>query len=141
MGLLRRLFKGKNERKEPKEHRDILEELCGEDVALYEALSTTLLLNPEEAVNEGINNIVKRARLFERKRDFVKARIEYSLAIGVAMYEGKPNLVRRFSKKCAEIDKNYKFRKNFEFLAVKENAEKAAKIAKEYYAQTTPSLS
>jgi hypothetical protein len=140
MRFLTELFKRKKTEKEEKKseltQKSLLEELCGENTELYEALSTTMLLNPRQASREGIGAIVEKAKGFEENGDFTRARIEYGLAGGIALYEAKADLVRKYFRKCAEIDPNYRYRKNFEFFDQEENAERAVKIAQEYYART-----
>jgi len=119
------------------EEKTLLEELCKGDNQLLRAMSRTLLLNLEMTKKAGeVDARIESAQEFEKKQDFLKARIEYQVAGELALYEGNTAQVQKFFKKAAEVDPTYPNKDAFEFLAKKENAEKAVAIAKEYYART-----
>jgi len=118
------------------QEKTLLEQLCGQDSELYEALSTTILLNPALALEEGIDSYVKKATEFEEKGNSLRARIMYQVAGQLALYEGKTDQVQTFFKKCAETETNPEMKKVFEFYTKKKNLDKAVKVAKEYYART-----
>ena len=112
----------------------LLTELCKGDNELCNALSRTLLLNIESTKRGGgIDARVEKAQEYEKAKDFVRARAEYQVAGELAMYEGKATNVQKFFKKAAEVDPSNSFKNIFEFLAKKENAEKAVAVAHEYY--------
>lgn len=118
------------------EPETLLEELCGGNKELHEALSRTLLLNPEMTVKDGIDLHVKKAREFEENQKPTNARIEYQLAGQIALYEGKLPQVQRLFKKAAETEPDSPYKKAFEYFGKKENAERAIAVAREFYAKT-----
>jgi len=144
MGLLDR-FRGKKEVEETEEkplesfEKSLLEELCGDDTKLLHALSHTVLLDPKRLLEEGIESHVKQAEELEEKKDLLRARIHYHAAGEIALYEGKLEQAREFFKKCAELESNPEYKKVFSYYSRKPNAEKALKVAQEYYAQTMKS--
>lgn len=131
------IFGRKKEPEEKKvEEKTLLEELCKGDNELYRALSKTLLLNPELTKKAGeMDARVERAQEYEKNKDYVRARVEYQVAGQLALFEGKKAEAQKFFKKAAEIDPAYPDKSIFEFLAKKENAEKAITVAQEYYAR------
>jgi len=144
MGLLNR-FRGKKEVEKTKEKplksvgKSLLDELCGGDTELYHAVSHTVLLDPQRLLEEGIESHVKQAEESEKKKDLLRARIHYQAAGEIALYEGKLEQAREFFKKCAELESNSEYKKVFSYYSRKSNAEKALKVAQEYYAQTMKS--
>jgi hypothetical protein len=137
LGIFKRRKKeteGKIEKKI--EEKTLLEELCKGDNELYSALSRTLLLNPETTKKSGeMDARVEKAQEYEKNKDYLRARITYQVAAELALFEGKAAQVQKLFKKAAEIDPAYLNRSIFEFLAKKENAEKAIAVAQEYYAR------
>ena len=136
------IFKKKKEAKKTEEAKatqskdTLLAELCKGDNELYNALSRTLLVNVESAKRGGgMDARVEKAQEYEKNKDFARARVEYQVAGELALYEGKVTNVQKFFKKTAEVDPSSPFKNVFEFLAKKENAEKAVAIAKEYYSR------
>jgi len=119
------------------EEKTLLEDLCKGDNELYTALSRFLLLNPEMTRGAGeIDARIEKAQDYEKNKDYVRARIEYQVAGELALYEGKTAQVQKLFQKAAEADPNYPNRNIFEYLAKKENVEKAIAVAKEFYART-----
>jgi len=117
--------------------KTLLEDLCKGDTELYNALSRTLLLNPEMTKNAGeIDARAGKAQEYENNKDFVKARIEFQVAGELALYEGKTAQVQKWFKKAAEVDPAYPNKNVFDYLAKKENADKAITVAQEYYAHS-----
>jgi len=140
-GIFKRKEKEEKETKETKKKEEaagqkdtVLAELCKGDDELYNALSRTLLLNIENTMSSGgIDTRVEKAQEYEKNKDFVRARVEYQVAGELALHEGKAANVQKFFKKAAEVDPSNPFKNVFEFLAKKENAEKAVAVAQEYY--------
>jgi len=126
----------KVERKARPPEKTLLEQLCGEDSELYEVLSRTMLTDPSQALQEGIDLYLQKAAGFEEKGNLLRARILYSTAGQIALYEGKADQVQTFFKKCAQTETNPEMKKIYEFYTNKKNLDKALKIAKEYYART-----
>lgn len=135
-GIFRRKEKAKKAAtKQIPEQKTLLEDMCGKDKELYEALSRSILLNPETAAKEGVNSYVDKAEEFEKAGNHVKARIAYQAAGEISLYEGKLSQVQKFFKKAAEVDPKSPFKKMFDFYSKKENAERAMGIAREFYAK------
>jgi tetratricopeptide (TPR) repeat protein len=133
----------KKEKEEKKEaatpqpvQKTLLEGLCGDDKELYEVVITTILLNPEMTVKEGVNSYLEKAKEYEKAKDYMKARIAYQVAGEISLYEGKLSQAQDFFKKAAEVDLDYAYRKVFEYFSKKEKAEKVLAIAQEFYAKT-----
>jgi tetratricopeptide (TPR) repeat protein len=127
----------KETRRGPKtERKTLLEELCGTNKELYEALSRTLLLDPEHMVKEGIEPHIQKAEEYEKAQNTMNARIEYQVAGQIALHDGKLPQVQKYFKKAAEIEPNSAYTKAFEYFGKKENAEKAIAIAQEFYAKS-----
>jgi len=116
--------------------KTLLEELCGDDRKLYEVLSKTTLLNPEMTAREGINTYFEKAQEYEKAGDHVRARVAYQTAGEISLYEGKLTQAQKFFNKALEVDPKSPYKSVFEFYAHKENAEKALKVAREFYART-----
>jgi tetratricopeptide (TPR) repeat protein len=116
--------------------KTLLEELCGGNDELYQALSRTILLNPRLTAKEGIDSHVDKAQEHEKNGDNIRARIEYQVAGELAIYEEKLAQAQKFFKKAAEADPNSENRKVFEYLSKKENAERALAVAQEFYSKT-----
>ena len=116
--------------------KTLLEELCGGNDELYQALSRTILLNPRLTAKEGIDSHVDKAQEHEKIGDNIRARIEYQVAGELALYEEELAQAQKFFKKAAEADPNFENRKVFEYLSKKENAERALAVAQEFYSKT-----
>ena len=114
----------------------LLDSLCGGDKQLLQTLNRTLLLNPEQAVKEGIDYHTEKAQTYEKDKKPRNARIEYQVAGEIALFEGKLQQVQKLFQKAAEAEPDYEFKKAFEYFNKKENAEKAIAIAQEFYTKT-----
>jgi len=139
LGFFKRKKKEEQEKAKPEE-KTLLEQLCGEDSELYEALSRTTLLNPSQALEQGIESYVRQAKEFEERGNPLRARIMYQMAGQIALHEGKTDQVQEFFKKCAETETNPEMKKAYEFYTTKKNLSKAVTTAKEYYAKTSVTM-
>lgn len=113
--------------------KTLLDELSGGNTELHEALSRTLLLNPETLVKDGADFYANKAQEHEEAQNLRDARIAYQVAGEIAMYEGKMAQVQKFFKKAAEVDPECPYKNAFEYLSKKENAERAIAVAREFY--------
>jgi len=111
----------------------LLEELCKGDVELLYALNHTVLLDPQRLCEEGIDSYVEKAKEFEKKKNLLRARINYQAAAEIALYKGKLAQTQKFFKKCEELESNPEYKKIFGYFSNNRNAEKALRIAREYY--------
>jgi len=141
LGFFRRKKETEGKKKKTTEPatESLLEELCKGDTELLSVLTHTVLLDPSRLYDEGIDYYIEKAQEFEEEKDFIRARINYQAAGEIALYKGKLAQVQKFFKKCAELESNPEYKKLFTFFSKKTNAEKALKIAQEYYAQTVQS--
>ncbi|MFQ6065353.1 MAG: hypothetical protein ACE5L6_07740 [Candidatus Bathyarchaeia archaeon] len=132
MGLLNRFRKKKaeeeiREKKEEKEEISDLERICKGDKEVYEALRTTMLLDPRK-VEVPLKEAAKRAKDFEKQKDRIRAKTWYEVAGGLAIYEGDVDKVKEYFSKCAELSPD----SNYTILKI---PEKAVSKALEYYKQ------
>ena len=119
------------------EPKSLLDELCKNDKELREALSRALLLNPESIIEESMESHVQKAEEYENNQKTTNARIEYQVAGQIALHDGKLPQTQKYFKKAAEIEPDSPYKKAFEYLSKKENAEKAIAVAQEFYSKTT----
>lgn len=129
MGLLDKFRRKKKEEKkinvESEKSSTELEEFLGGDPETYKALSNTLFLDPRK-IGESMDEAVKEAQKSEKAQDFVKAKVWYEIAGGLAIYEGDAKKVKQYFGKCKEISPET------EYPILKKPEEAIAK-AKEYY--------
>jgi len=125
MGLLDRFRKKKKPVAEIVRPITDLEQLCGDDKETYEALIDTMFLNPKK-IGTSMKEAAENAKKFEKERDFVKAKLWYEIAGGLAIYEGNVKKVLEYFSKCEEISPGKKYR-------ILKNPEKAVAKAQEYY--------
>lgn len=143
LGFFRRKEKGTTETKKETqetltaEPKNLLDELCKNDKELREALSRALLLNPESIIEEGMESHAQKAEEYENNQKTTNARIEYQVAGQIALHDGKLPQAQKYFKKAAEIEPDSPYKKAFEYLSKKENAEKAIAVAQGFYSKTT----
>ena len=127
MGILDRFRKKKKggkpaeEAKKPTE----LEMLCGDDKEMYEALSNTMFLDPKK-IGTSMKEAEGKAKESEKSGDLIKARMNYEIAGGLAIYEGNVKKVVKFFSEIEKISPDTKY-------PILKNPEKAIAKAKEYY--------
>jgi len=102
-----------------------LEEICGEDKEVYEALFETMYLDPRK-VRYTIDQAVERAKEFEKQNNAHRARVFYDIAGGLAIYEGNVAKIKSFFSKSAKLNPDYPY----PILTV---TDKAVAKAKEFY--------
>jgi len=102
-----------------------LEQLCEDDKETYEALTNTMLLDPTR-IDVSMKDAVKNASNFEKAKDYVRAKLWYEIAGGLAIYEGDTAKVKKFFGKCEKISPETKY-------SILKNPEKAVAKAQEYY--------
>lgn len=115
--------------------RKICFEQFGNDEQLYEAVSFTVSPDPSDLAKKETKYYLELANKYEKgaNRNPRIAGAYYWNAGRVAMYEGKLDLARECFLKYADLNPKSPFVKNFRFYGKKENAEKAMKVAQEYY--------
>lgn len=101
-----------------------LEQLCGDDKEIYEALTDTLFLDPRK-IGVSMKEAAENAKKSEKEDDVVKARFWYEIAGGLALYEGNAKKVVEFFSECEKHSPDK--------CHILKNPEKALAIAQEYY--------
>ena len=127
LGLLDRFRKKKKIDVETAKIISELEQLCGDDKETYEALLNTMFLDPRK-VGTSMKEAAENAKKFEKAKDFVKARMWYEIAGGLAIYEGNVKKVVEFFSEIEKISPDTKY-------TILKNPEKAVAKAQEYYKQ------
>ena len=102
-----------------------LEEFCGDDKEVYQALFNTMFLDPRKT-GTSIEEAVQKAKDFEGQKDSVKARVWYEIAGGLAIYENNPKKVVEYFTKLQELSPG-------ETYFILKIPEKAVSKAQEYY--------
>ena len=134
LGLLDR-FRKKEKKIEVETKNTIteLEQLCGDDKETYKALHHTMFLDPRKP-GTSMKEAADNAKKFEKAKDFVKARMWYEIAGGLAIYEGNVKKVVEFFSEIEKISPDTKYTTYLERGLLK-NPEKAVAKAQEYYKQ------
>ncbi len=138
MSLLKKLFGKKEEKKEVRRERKeeevkktLLEELCGEDQELYNALRW-VNLDPR---GKDPKDYEEKAKALEKDGKLIDARINYWTAGSVYLYEGKAEAAMRCFSKCAELHSKIfdgARHEAFEYLKRREGVDKAIPVLKAY---------
>jgi tetratricopeptide (TPR) repeat protein len=118
--------------------RKVCLDLFGDDKQLCDAVSFTVSADPTTLIQAGANHYVELAKSYEKGKD-PNPRIagaHYWNAGRVAMFEGNLDLARECFLKYAELNPDSPFVDHFKFYKKKESAEKALKVAQEYYKKT-----
>jgi len=102
-----------------------LEQICGDDKETYEALLNTMFLDPAK-IGISMKEAAENAKKSEKEKDFLKARIWYEIAGGLAIYEGNVKKVEEFFNECKKISPDRKYQ-------ILKNPEKAVAKAQEFY--------
>jgi hypothetical protein len=128
LGLLDR-FRKKEKKIEVETKNTIteLEQLCGDDKETYEALHHTMFLDPRKP-GTSMKEAADNAKKSEKAKDFVKARMWYEIAGGLAIYEGNVKKVVEFFSEIEKISPDTKY-------TILKNPEKTVAKAQEYYKQ------
>ena len=133
MGLLDRFRKKKKVDVvvEAKKTITELEQLCGDDKETYEALHHTMFLDPRK-VGTSMKEAATNAKEYEKGEDFIKARLWYEIAGGLAIYEGNVIKVIEYFGELQKILRE-KLSQSGEYPILK-IPEKAVAKAQEFYA-------
>lgn len=98
--------------------------LAGNDVETYEALSSTMFLDPRK-IETSMKQAVENAKRSEKDGDLPRAGMWYEVAGGLALYEGNvKKVIENYTDAERVTGRKYKILKN---------PEKAVAVAKEYY--------
>jgi hypothetical protein len=103
-----------------------LEQICGTDKEVYEALFPVMFLDPRK-VDVTVKQAVDNAKKAEKEKDIPKARMWYEVAGGLAIYEGNTKKVVEHYGEAARV--------TGEKYLILDNADKAVAKAQEYYKQ------
>ncbi|MGQ9624598.1 MAG: hypothetical protein ACUVT9_04425 [Candidatus Bathycorpusculaceae bacterium] len=128
MGLLD-IFRKKKEKEEkeiePEKTMTELEQICGDDKEIYEALIDTMFLDPTK-MGTTMKEAAEKAKEFLKGKDLIKARLWFRIAGGLAIYEGNVKKVAEYFSECQKISPDEK-------CLILKNPEKAVAKAQEYY--------
>ena len=108
MGILDRLKRKKQQEKietvqaESKKSFTELQEFLGSDQETYKALSTSMFLDPRK-INVQMNEAAENAKTLENERDFVRSKVWYEIAGGLAIYKGNVKKVTEYFTKLSSI--------------------------------------
>jgi hypothetical protein len=126
LGLLDRFRKKKKKEEEPNARAITeLEQLCGDDKETYEALLDTIFLDPRK-IEVSMGDAAKKAKEFEKAKDFLRAKLWYKIAGGLAVYEGDVKKVTKYFGECEKLAPETEY-------PILKNPEKAVTKAQEYY--------
>jgi hypothetical protein len=125
LGRLDGLRRKKKEEQKPMETHCTLGKICGDDKEVYDALRETMLLQPQ-TMQESIEELIQKAKDFEKAGDLTRAKVCYQKAGGLAIYEGDVAKVKQCFARCKELSP----KQNFKILEV---TERAVLKAQEYY--------
>jgi len=127
VGKLNKIRRKKKEEITPTKKMSPLEELCGDDKETYEALFKTMFLDPRKT-GTTLKEAAENAKKSEKAKDFVKARVWYEIAGGLAIYEGDVKKVVEFFSASEKLSPSTKY-------GILKDPEKAVAKAQEYYKQ------
>ncbi len=115
--------------------RRICAEMFEGEKELCEAVNFTVSPDPENLVKTGVKRYLELGEKYEegKAKNPTIAAANYWNAGRVAMFNGDVELARQCFHKCAELNPDSPYVKHFTFYKKKENAEKAMKVAQEYY--------
>lgn len=101
-----------------------LEQLCGNDKQIYEALHHVMFLDPRK-VETPLKQAIEKAKSYEKGEDLGRARIWYDVAGGLAIYEGN-------AKKVVELFSESERLSGMKY-PILSNTERAVTKAQEFY--------
>jgi hypothetical protein len=124
---LQRLRRRREERKSDVEHEQKvseLEQLTGNDKETYEALCSTMFLDPRK-IEISLKQAADNAEKSEKDGDMARAGMWYEVAGGLAIYEGNvKKVIEHFTDAARVTGRQY---------VILKNPEKAVAVAQEYY--------
>ena len=127
---LARLFrrgKEKNKAGTPAERKlTALEQICGSDKEVYEALRRVMFLDPRK-IDVTVKQAADNAKKAEREKDITRARMWYEVAGGLSIYEGDVKKVAEYFGQAERV--------SGEKYPILNNTDKAVVKAQEYYKQ------
>ena len=103
-----------------------LEQICGTDKEVYEALHPVMFLDPRK-VDVTMKQAVDNAKKAEKEKDISRARMWYEVAGGLAIYEANVKKVVEYYSEAERV--------TGEKYLILNNADKAVAKAQEYYKQ------
>jgi hypothetical protein len=121
-------FKRRREEKksdvEPAKKVSELEELTGNDKETYEALRSTMFLDPRK-IETSLKQAAENAKKSEKDGDMARAGMWYEVAGGLAIYEGNvKKVIEHYTDAARVTGRQY---------VILKNPEKAVAVAQEFY--------
>ncbi len=113
-------------------------DMFGDDQKLCDSVNFTVSPDPSVLAKSGVSYYVELAEKYEKgtNKNPLIAGANYWNAGRVAIYEGNLEQAREYFLKYAELNPDSPFVKHFEYYSDKKNAEKAMRVAQEYYKKT-----
>lgn len=120
-------FRGRKEKKSKVEHEgnvSELEQLTGNDKETYEALCSTMFLDPRK-IETSLEQAADNAEKSEKDGDMARAGMWYEVAGGLAIYEGNvKKVIEHYTDAARVTGRQY---------VILKNPKKAVAVAQEYY--------
>jgi len=125
--LLRRKKKEKKfEEQGQRVEKTKLEEICGNDKEVCEALWHTLFYDPTK-IKTTMEEAAKTAANFEKSEENRRARVWYHIAGGLALWKGDASKVKQYFGKCEKLAPD------MDYGMITKIPEKAVEKAQEFY--------
>lgn len=124
MQRFRRRKEEKQSGVEPDKNVSQLEQLTGNDKETYEALCSTMFLDPRK-IETSLEQAADNAKKSEKDGDMARAGMWYEVAGGLAIYEGNvKKVVEHYTDAARVTGRQY---------VILKNPEKAVAVAQEFY--------
>ena len=105
-----------------------LQELSGNNTALYTALARLLFLDPKK-ISAPLETHLTEAQDYETKGEKLRAELAYRIAGAIALYKGDADAVQRYFTKALALANSSRP----EYKMLTEHSSDAVAIAKRYY--------
>ncbi|UCH31990.1 MAG: hypothetical protein JSV05_00935 [Candidatus Bathyarchaeota archaeon] len=125
-GLFKRKKKEEKIEKQVEIEKTSLENICGDDSEVCQALWHTMFLEPQK-IDVTLEEAIKKATEFEKQKQTRKARIWYHVAGGLALWKGDVTKVKQYFGKCEKLAPE------MDYGLIMKIPEKAVAKAQEYY--------
>jgi hypothetical protein len=116
----------KLEKQLEKVEKSKLDQVCGNDKEVCEALWHTMFYDPTK-IDVTLEDAAKKAAAFEKEEESRRARIWYHVAGGLALWKGDVSKVKRYFGKCAKLAPE------MDYEMITKIPEKAVEKAQEFY--------
>jgi len=105
-----------------------LQEFCGGDTELYNALSRLMFLDPKK-ITLPLESVLSEARDYELQGNSIRTEVGYRVAGGISLYKGEVEGVRTYFSKAA----SYAGDSHPEYKTIIKRADEAVTVARKFY--------